>query len=235
MKRFYTLFTIVFFLSNGNTINAQTEWTGPLTTFTKADGADWTLEANQDRITNNVWITRANNKGVFNIVTEADYTRFSSPADTEWAIGTIADGVGSLTFDNWEDTSVSNPPSLVNQDMVVHLITDDIYIDIKFLSWASGDSGGQGGFSYERSTDQSLSTNEFELENSIKLFPNPSSEFIEISGLTENEKYSIYNILGSEIENGIISNNEQIDIRNIAKGLFFLKFKNGTTIKFLKE
>ncbi len=33
--------------------------------------------------------------------------------------------------------------------MVLHLITDDIYIDIKFLSWTSG---GNGGFSYERST-----------------------------------------------------------------------------------
>ena len=70
---------------------------------------------------------------------------------TEWAIGTTAD-IGTVTFQNWEDTSNSNPPSLVNRDLVVHLITDNIYIDIKFTSWASGQSGGQGGFSYERST-----------------------------------------------------------------------------------
>ena len=37
---------------------SQTFWTGPKITFTKADDADWTLEENQDRITDNVWITR---------------------------------------------------------------------------------------------------------------------------------------------------------------------------------
>ena len=36
-------------------------------TFTKTDYADWTLEGNQDRITDNVWITRQNNRGLYNI------------------------------------------------------------------------------------------------------------------------------------------------------------------------
>ena len=80
-----------------------------------------------------------------------------------------------------------------------------------------------------------MSTNEFELENNIKLFPNPSSELIQISGLKENENYRIYNISGSEIKNGIVSNNEQIDIRNFSNGLYFLKFDNGNTIKFIKK
>jgi len=232
MKQIYISLTIIVFQFIGNEINAQTIWTGTTTTFTKVNNADWTLEANQDRITNNVWITRANNGGIFNIVTEADYTGSSSPADTEWAIGTTAN-IGSLTFQNWEDTSGSNPPSLVNQDMVVHLITEDIYIDIKFLSWSSGGSGG--GFSYERSTDQTLSTNEFELDNFVKLYPNPSNDYIQILGFTGNEKYAIYNVLGAKIKNGNISNNEQIDIRDFTNGLYFLKFENGNTIKFLKE
>jgi hypothetical protein len=232
MKQIYISTLILCFTFNIGNIDAQTIWTGSTLTFSKENNTDWTLEANQDRITNNVWITRANNQGIFNIVTEANYTDFSSPSDTEWAIGTTAN-IGSLTFQNWEDTSGSNPPSLVNQDMVVHLITDDIYIDIKFTSWQSGGAGG--GFTYERSTDQNLNTNEFELSTSIKIYPNPSSEFIKISGLTENQKYSIYNILGSEIKNGLISNNEQIDIRNFTKGLYFLKFKDEITIKFLKE
>lgn len=67
MKQIYILFTIMISLFNGNEINAQTEWTGPITTFIKANNADWTLEVNQDRITSNVWITRANNQSVFNI------------------------------------------------------------------------------------------------------------------------------------------------------------------------
>jgi hypothetical protein len=71
--------------------------------------------------------------------------------------------------------------------------------------------------------------------SNISLFPNPSIQFIQISGLTENNKYTIYDILGTKIKKGVVSNNEQIDIRNFTNGLYFLKFKNGNTIKFIKE
>ena len=117
--------------------------------------------------------------------------------------------------------------------MVVHLITDDIYIDIKLLSWSSGGTGG--GFSYERSTDQSLGLNELNSDLKLKLFPNPSKEFIQISGLTKNEKYTVFNILGTEVNNGIIANNGQIDIRDFSNGVYFLKFKDGNTIKFIRK
>jgi len=233
MKQIYILTTILIF--SFNQIYSQTEWTGPTITVTKADFADWTLPANQDALTANVILTRADNRGIFNIAqeTEFDNNNYTSPIDTEWAIGTIADGVGTLTFDTWDNTHGVDPPSIINVDVVLHLITDDIYIDTKITAWTSGGAGG--GFTYERSTDQSLSTNELELKNSIKLFPNPSSEFIKVSGLTENQKYTIYNILGAEIKNGLISNNEQIDISNFTKGMYFLKFKDGITLKFLKE
>ena len=232
---------VAFFILSTNTTNAQTEWTGTTTTFTKSNNADWTLEANQDRITDNVWITRANNSGIFNIATETEADGSSgngiSPADTEWAFGTISDGVSSLTFTTWgvshTDETGGNPPSLVNQDMVLHLITDDIYIDIKFLSWSSGGSGG--GFSYERSTDQNLSTNEFASSHSVKLFPNPSNDFIQFSGLSKKENYAIYNIIGTKITNGKVFNDEKVDVLNLTKGLYFLKFDNGNTIKFIKE
>lgn len=130
-------------------LNIVTIWQGETMTFTKENNADWTLEANQDRITDNVWITRANTQGIFNIAVEEDYEDFVSPVDTEWAFGTTEE-LGSLTFNTWELLSDSNPPSTVDQNMVLHLITDDIYIDIKFTSWTGGGQGG--GFSHERST-----------------------------------------------------------------------------------
>jgi len=39
----------------------------------------------------------------------------------------------------------------------------------------------------------------------------------------------------NEIKKGIIADNEQIDISNFTNGMYFLKFKNGNTIKFIKE
>jgi hypothetical protein len=136
---------------NNAEITPESVWGGPNISFTKDDGADWTLAENQDRITDNVWITRANNQGIFNISIEEGYTDLSSPSDTEWAIGTTAN-VLSGSFVNWEESSGSSPRDLIGQNVVLHLISDNIFIDLSFTSWASGGSGGQGGFSYDRST-----------------------------------------------------------------------------------
>lgn len=135
------------FLLSAPPATAQEIWSGYDYYFEKADFADWTQEANQDRITDNVWITRANSQGIFNIVTEAGYIDFLSPGDTEWAMGTTDDW-DTLNYLTWVEWAGFNPPGTVGQNAVVHLITDDIYIDIRFASWSSGGSGG--GFSYDR-------------------------------------------------------------------------------------
>ena len=66
MKKKYILIFTIFLSFNINNINAQTEWTGAKITITKADFADWTDPANQDIITENVILTRADNRGLFN-------------------------------------------------------------------------------------------------------------------------------------------------------------------------
>ena len=80
-----------------------------------------------------------------------------------------------------------------------------------------------------------LSINDFEIRNSIKIHPNPTQEFINVSGLIETEKYSILNKLGQVVKKGIISENEKINIQNLTNGFYFLKFQNGNVIKFIKE
>ena len=231
MKNLYILIITAILFLGINTLVAQIIWTGPIMTFTKGEYVDWELEENQDRITSNVWITRADTRGIFNIVLETIYVDFLSPVDTEWAYGTT-DDIGTLTFNNWQDTIGSFPPAMLDQEMVLHLITEDIYIDLKFLTWSIG---GGGGFSWERSTDQNLITDEFDLSKKWKLFPNPSNDFIKVSELTEKVSYKIYNILGEEIFKGIVSNNENIDIQNLTKGLYFIKFDYGITLKFIKK
>ena len=80
-----------------------------------------------------------------------------------------------------------------------------------------------------------LSNSEITDNNKTHIYPNPSHDTIELSELTESKNYVIYNTLGKKIKNGIISNNEQIDIKGFTNGLYFLKFDNGTTFKFIKE
>ena len=142
--------TLFFAVVAGDPAGAATIWTGPITTFSIVGHADPNLPANQDRITDNVWITRGDVQGIYNARSEPFYTHYSSPADTEWAFGTTAD-IGSLTFAVWETAVANKPPGSVGQDMVLHLITDDIYLDIAFKSWGQGSPAG-GSFAYERST-----------------------------------------------------------------------------------
>ena len=123
-------------------------WRGSTITFNKSNGANPNLEENQDRIRENVWITRGNTGGqIFNIAINNSADKTESPVGTEWAIGTL-DELESLTFNYFRNT-ISRPKSVVGKNLVLHLIEDDIYVNVKFTSWSQGK---RGGFSYERST-----------------------------------------------------------------------------------
>ncbi|HEX9827042.1 MAG TPA: T9SS type A sorting domain-containing protein [Flavobacteriaceae bacterium] len=213
--------------------SAQTIWDGPNITFTKTNFADWTQQANQDRITSNVWITRKNTQGIFNINQEAGYVT-TSPEDTEWAYGTTSN-IGALTFKTWVETHGNNPPSMIGQDMVVHLISEDIYIDIKFLSWTS--AAGGGGFSYERSTDSGLSTEEFSISK-FSIFPNPSHSEINLQLPTSvtNASVKVFNILGKVVYSSSIYE-VPINIANWNNGIYLVQvsdLENTKTKRFIK-
>ena len=131
-----------------NDTSSSIIWNGSLITFEKSDGADPTAEANQDRLTSNVWITRGNNGGqIYNIAKENTSNKDNSPIGTAWAIGTL-DQIESLSFNKFR-VAVGNPKDVVGKDLVMHLIEDDIYLSVKFSSWSSGQKGG---FAYSRST-----------------------------------------------------------------------------------
>jgi hypothetical protein len=129
---------------------AQVIWNGPPITFTQAAGADPSLAANQDRITPNVWITRGSAQGIYNAHSESGFTGFFSPQDTTWADGTTALAL-TLSYTDWNTWAKNvhgGPPNTVGVNAVVHLVSENIYLDLKFTSWG----GVGGGFSYVRST-----------------------------------------------------------------------------------
>ena len=154
MKKNYLLIMLMAF-APCTILRAQTIWTGETLTFSKANYADWTLEQNQDRLTDNVWITRKNNQGIFNIAQETGWNGANGgPIGTEWALGTT-DNLGSLTFDTLMATvGGSLGSNLVGQDLVLHLVDDDVYLNIKFTSWTASDVGG--GYSYELASNNTL-------------------------------------------------------------------------------
>src|ERR1022692_1174681 len=95
-------------------VDAGTIWTGPPMIFTKLAGTDPTQSTNQDQITPNVWLTRGDVQGLYNIKTEAFFTHFLSPADTEWADGTTANTNLSYTdWNTWAKITHGGPPNTV--------------------------------------------------------------------------------------------------------------------------
>lgn len=122
-------------------------WSGPAISFTKANGTDPNEEANQDRITDLVWITRGNGGGqIFNAAVESAAAQGTSPAGTQWARGTT-DDLDNLTFGTFRNTI--RPQNVVGENLVLLLTDEQIAIDLTFTSWAQGRAGG---FAYERST-----------------------------------------------------------------------------------
>ena len=122
-------------------------WNGALASFAVPAGSDWQQASNQDRLTSSVWLARANTRGLFNAASETSYASFFSPSNTVWAFGALAD-FATLTYASWEAWNGHNPPSMVGQDAVLHLVSDDIYLSINFTSWGVR----TGGFAYLRST-----------------------------------------------------------------------------------
>src|SRR5882672_9529844 len=131
---------------------AATIWNGPLTTFTQ--GSPFPGPGDRDQLTANVALTRANpsgpgsgSGGIFNAVTEVSFNQATSPDDTEWAVGSLAD-YATLSYTTWTSAGSGQPVhNLPGQQLVVHLKSDDIYLSLKFTSLPSGP-----GFTYIRST-----------------------------------------------------------------------------------
>lgn len=153
----------------------------------------------------------------------------------------------SITINNVGEpirVNIDNPLTLTQNSQYTFELTVDNSVNV-LADLSNGYSGGtvfQDGTEvasadliFEVSISSTLSVDDINENEKVKLFPNPSSNFIQISGLYERINYKIFNVLGAEIKNGITSNNEQIDIRSFTKGLYFLKFDNGNTIKFIKE
>ena len=194
---------------------SQTIWDGPSITFTKQNFGDPSLESSQDRITDLVWLTRGNNGGqLYNAKTETNSSKSTSPDDTRWAFGTTSN-LGSLTFSTFRGTS--KPKNAVGIDMVLHLITDDIYIDIKITNWTSGSNSG-GGFTYIRSTNPNLVV-EGVHEKDIFVHPNPTSGVVQANQDIISKIY-VYGLTGKQL---MKINSSSVDLSSVNNGVYLIR------------
>ncbi len=130
---------------------ASTIWSGPTIHFEKPDGADGTMPAHQDQLTANDIFARGSIQGLYNAASEGGFAHFSSPADTLWENGTTAsiDPNAFTDWNTWFKNINGGPGGVIGQPAVVHLVSEDIYLNLTFTAWSSH---GAGGFAYDRST-----------------------------------------------------------------------------------
>ena len=123
--------------------NAQIIWNTGSVTFTK------TMAGQQDCITPGTCLTRQTvlYNSVLETVTGSQGCGYIGPANTEWAYGNIANW-NTLTYQRLYAVNGCTPPSMVGNPLVLHLISENIYLQVTFNSW----QGGGGGFSYTRTT-----------------------------------------------------------------------------------
>ena len=138
-------------------------WSGLTFSFSKPDGADGMLEENQDAITPTTIFARGDTAGLFNWAEEAGWNG-SGPKFTEWATNLVegnqeenivATNYANLEFASWLTAYGGGGEEGLHTRMqgraaVVHLIAEDIYLDLTFSYWAAGHFGGDGGFAYMR-------------------------------------------------------------------------------------
>jgi hypothetical protein len=159
IRVFLVLAVVAVWAALSAAVSAATVWAGLTESFVKPGFADYTQPEFQDRITSHVTLTRKTMQSIFNIAQESGATQSLSPIDTTWATGVTnpaqtisASNWAALTFTDFMDAyggqgAVKDNAPIYNA--VVHLVTDDIYLDLKFSVWGDGLSGG--GFAYERS------------------------------------------------------------------------------------
>jgi hypothetical protein len=126
-------------------------------TFAKPAFAD--PAAANDPISPIVALARADDRGLYNLAAEAAYVDDLSPAGTEWAFAGL-DGnpatIGAadfaiLNFSDWRNAlggRFALLGNIENRPGVLHLIEEDIYLDITFTAWGGPSSGGH--FTYTR-------------------------------------------------------------------------------------
>lgn len=75
--------------------------------------------------------------------------------------------------------------------------------------------------------------------NMIKIYPNPSIDYIYIENINSEYSYIIYNILGEEINKGQVFSDNKIDVKKLKDGFYLLiiesKSNDVSKFKFLKR
>lgn len=123
--------------------------------------------------------------------------------------------------------------SLINEDQNIQILSGTAATDLFISNEAPRQFIGSVSYCVKEYT----SIEEVE-EATLQIYPNPSSDYISISGLAIDLPYNVYDIQGKIVKNGIYNTNSNIDIQNLKTGIYVLELKGSNLnkrIKFIKK
>ena len=217
-------------------LDSSREFPDETVVFTKPDSADWTLPENQDRITDNVWITRKDIQSLFNIAQEDGYSGSNgSPVGTLWS-DTITAAADSASYTNFVAMNGGGPQSLIGDTASMYLPQDGLYFDVTFLSYSGGNTGG--GFSYSRTSvtlgvDEPKTPTVFTVSENFPNPFNPTTTFEYDLPKASDVTLRIYDITGREVnqiqffQKPAGKHRFVINGSNLGSGMYFLHFSSG--------
>lgn len=82
-------------------------------------------------------------------------------------------------------------------------------------------------------TGANLSTSESNKNKEITIYPNPVSDVLNVSGISSETDFEIYNAVGQMVNSGKISDSK-VNVQQLIKGVYFIQFKEKREIKPLK-
>jgi hypothetical protein len=103
-------------------------------------------------------------------------------------------------------------------------------------------TNGCGNFAYGEvedydvylSTEANLAVNETIKNKKIGIYPNPASNVLNISGISSDIDFEIYNSAGQKLQKGK-TKNKTLNISGLIKGIYFIRLNENSKFKFIKK
>lgn len=124
--------------------------------------------------------------------------------------------------------------TILNNDTIT-----DIEFDVAGNIWVSANNGVftnipvTGMVNHANNGNTTSVEDEKETLNNVNLYPNPTTQYINVQHVKTNSPYQIYNQLGKLVLEG--KTNQRINIENLTNGIYFLSIDGYSVQKVIKQ
>ncbi|TXE07207.1 choice-of-anchor D domain-containing protein [Seonamhaeicola algicola] len=104
------------------------------------------------------------------------------------------------------------------------------------ISIANNDVGENPyNFSIQGEGENTLDVELPKKEEFLVLYPNPVDNYLYVKGLKETTSFSVVNIIGKQVLSGKVKPNTYVELENLVHGVYIIKLKGHSPVKFIKK